>query len=267
LRVARTRNALQAPRARSRDLEAMTASALSSTARNRGESQALVLNGSLLSLVGIAFHGPRRKTKAQEGETALNATHPPSAERPQGPVGSPAHLHVREYETIYILRFDIDSETAERVQARVNDAVDREQGKLVKVEAWGRRRLAYSLGKQRRGVYVYLKYVGGGNLVAEVERNLKLQDAVVKFMTVKTSDEVDLGALQIDPEETRLGKLELPSEDEKEESREKELGLIDPGPDAPRRPPEEGEEFEAGEEEGEDLAPKRSREGGEEEEG
>ncbi len=160
-----------------------------------------------------------------------------------------AQAHSKEYETIYILRSDVDLETAERVQARVGEAIDREHGKLVKVEAWGRRRLAYPVGKQRRGVYVYLKYVGGGGLVAEVERNLKLQEGVMKFMTVLSNDDVDIAALQIDPEETRLGKFELPPEEEKEDSREKQLGLIDLPPDERRgmRPPEEGDEFGEGE--------------------
>jgi hypothetical protein len=88
--------------------------------------------------------------------------------------------------------------------------------------------------------------------VAEVERNLKLQDAVIKFMTVQSADDVDIEALTIDPEETTLGKFELPPEDEKEESREKQLGLIDLGPEAPRapRPIEdfEGEDPEDGDE-------------------
>jgi small subunit ribosomal protein S6 len=191
----------------------------------------------------------------------LNATHPPAAER------SPNRVRAREYETIYVLRFDIDTEAAERVQARVADAIEREHGKLVKVEAWGRRKLAYSVAKQRRGVYVYLKYVGAGGLVAEVERNLKLQDAVVKFMTVQTCEDVDLAALAIDPEETRLGKFELLPEEEKEESRERQLGLVDLGPDAPRgpRPADEVEEFDAVAGEAEDAAvPKTGREGGEE---
>jgi small subunit ribosomal protein S6 len=118
---------------------------------------------------------------------------------------------------------------------------------------------------------VYLKYVGGGGLVAEVERNLKLQEGVMKFMTVLSSEDVDMAALQIDPEETKLGKLELPPEEaDKEDSREKQLGLIDMGPDAPRsaRPPEEGDEFGEGEGgaegEGEGGADKgeREREGG-----
>ena len=174
------------------------------------------------------------------------------------PVAAPQKRHhAKEYETIYILRSDVDAEAAERVQARVSDALGREQGKLVKVEAWGRRKLAYPLGKQRRGVYVYLKYVGGGGLVAEVERNLKLQDSVIKFMTVQSRDEVDLDALQIDPEETTLGKFELPPEDEKEESREKQLGLVDLGPEAPRgpRPMDDFDAEEREETEGDGAAP------------
>jgi small subunit ribosomal protein S6 len=191
----------------------------------------------------------------------VNVSTPPAAER------KPSHHRSREYETIYILRFDVDADAAERVQARIAEAVEREHGKLVKVETWGRRRLAYPISKHRRGVYVYLKYVGSGGLVAEIERNLKLQEAVVKFMTVQTADNIDLASLQIDPEETKLAKLEPPPEDEKEESREKQLGLIDLGPDAPRPPrrPEDPDDFEAPPaEEAEDAAAKPGTPGEEE---
>jgi small subunit ribosomal protein S6 len=157
------------------------------------------------------------------------------------------------------LRPDVDPESAERVQTRVADAIVREHGTLVKVEAWGRRRLAYPLGSQRRGVYVYVKYVGGGGLVAEVERNLKLQDSVVKFMTMLTSDEVDIASLQVDPEETKLGKLELTPEEETEESREKELGLVDLPMEASRsmRLPDDVDDFEGDEVSGEEGGPGR----------
>lgn len=151
----------------------------------------------------------------------------------------------KEYETIYILRPDVDADSAEKVQARVGEVMDKGQGKLVKVEAWGRRKLAYPVAKQRRGVYVYVKYLGGGNLVAELERNLKLQDAVLKFQTVMLRDQVDAASVTIDPEEVKLGRLELPVEEEKEESREKALGLVD-APEMPReRRPEAAEDFEA----------------------
>lgn len=143
-------------------------------------------------------------------------------------------LKFKEYETIYVLRSDVDADTAEKVQARVAEVVGRDNGKLVKVEAWGRRKLAYPVAKQKRGVYVYVKYVGRGGLVQELERNLKLQDTVLKFQTIQTNDEVDVAALTIDPEEVKFQRMELPPEDDAVESREKQLGLIDLGPDAPR---------------------------------
>src|SRR5438477_1937585 len=104
-------------------------------------------------------------------------------------------LKTKEYETIYILRSDVDADAADKVQARVSEVVAREAGKLVKVEAWGRRKLAYPVAKSKKGVYVYVKYVGKGGLVNELERNLKLQDAVLKFQTVMTQAEVDEAAL------------------------------------------------------------------------
>ncbi len=143
-------------------------------------------------------------------------------------------LKFKEYETIYVLRSDVDADTAEKVQARVAEVVGRDNGKLVKVEAWGRRKLAYPVAKQKRGVYVYVKYVGRGGLVQELERNLKLQDTVLKFQTIQTNEEVDVAALTIDPEEVKFQRMELPPEDDAVESREKQLGLIDLGPDAPR---------------------------------
>ena len=170
----------------------------------------------------------------------MNVSTPVQAAAPQ------ARVRTREYETIYVLRSDVDGDSAEKVQARVSDAIEREHGKIVKVEAWGRRKLAYPVGKQRKGVYVYVKYVGGGGLVAEVERNLKLQDTVMKYMTVQTQEDVDVSALQIDPEETKLGKLDLPTEPEPEESREKQLGLVDLTPEhgrGMRGPMDEGDEY------------------------
>lgn len=143
-------------------------------------------------------------------------------------------LKSREYETIYILRPDVDADTADRVQGRVAEVVGRDNGTLVKVESWGRRKLAYPVAKQRKGVYVFVKYVGRGGLVQEIERNLKLQDAVLKFQTVQTNDDVDVSAVTVDPEEVKFQRLELPVEEEEKESREKQLGLIDLGPDAPR---------------------------------
>lgn len=134
--------------------------------------------------------------------------------------------HLREYETIYILRNDVDADGADRVAQRVTEVVEREKGRLVKFEAWGRRKLAYEVAKQRKGVYVYVKYLGKGGLVKELERNLRLQDVVLKHLTVQTGDDVDAGTVTIDPEEVKFRRLDLPPEEEEKMTREKQLGLI-----------------------------------------
>src|SRR4051812_38999221 len=135
----------------------------------------------------------------------------------------------REYETIYILRPDIDADGADKIGSRLAEVVGREAGRLTKVESWGRRRLAYDIGKQRRGVYMYLKYLGGGKVVAEIERNLRLADAVIKYQTVLVRSDVEVAAVTIADEDVKFERLELPpAEDERDESRERQLGLIEP---------------------------------------
>jgi small subunit ribosomal protein S6 len=151
-----------------------------------------------------------------------------------------AQNRAREYETIYVLRQDVDPDAADKVASRVADVVSRENGKLVKVETWGRRKLAYMVAKQRRGVYYYLKYLGGGAVVTELERNLRMLDNVLKFQTVLLRDDVHAESVTVDPEEVKFARIEAVPEDEKEESRERALGLID-APDNERRPPREGE--------------------------
>src|SRR5690349_20411345 len=153
-----------------------------------------------------------------------------------------AHKRAREYETIYVLRQDVDPDGADKVAGRVAEVVARESGKLVKVETWGRRKLAYTVAKQRRGIYYYLKYLGGGGVVNELERNLRMLDNVLKFQTVLLCDDVIAETVTVDPEEVKFTRIEAAPEDEKEESRERMLGLIDaPEGDRPRGPRGEGE--------------------------
>jgi small subunit ribosomal protein S6 len=135
----------------------------------------------------------------------------------------------REYETIYILRPDVDADSAEKLGSRVAEVVGRESGRLTKVETWGRRRLAYDISKHRRGVYVYLKYLGGGKVVSEVERNLRLSDGVLKYQTVLVRSDVEVETVAIPDEDVKFERLELtPLDDDREDSRERQLGLIEP---------------------------------------
>ena len=130
----------------------------------------------------------------------------------------------RAYETIYILRPDIDAESAEKVGSRLSEVVTRENGKLTQVELWGR----------RRGVYVYLKYLGDGKVVSEVERNLRLSDGVLKYQTVLVDNNLESN-VEINADAVKFERLELPPvEDDREDSRERQLGLVEPDRSAPR---------------------------------
>jgi small subunit ribosomal protein S6 len=148
---------------------------------------------------------------------------------------------VREYETIYVLRPDVTRESQERIAARVGEAVGRESGKLTSLENWGRRQLAYTVKKFRRGVYVYVRYLGGGALVSEIERNLRMLDDVLKYQTVQVATEIDLDTVEVKPENVLFEAVEPATEAELEEPIERLLGL-EQAPERERAPRSDSED-------------------------
>lgn len=133
--------------------------------------------------------------------------------------------HAREYETIYVLRPNIDKELAGNVATRVAEAIKGQEGKLTQAELWGQRRLAYPIARHFRGTYVYVKYLGKGDTVSEVERQLRLVDSVIRYQTVQLRDNVPVETVQIADEDVALD-FDIPFEaDEPELPRERELGL------------------------------------------
>jgi small subunit ribosomal protein S6 len=139
-----------------------------------------------------------------------------------------AALPLREYESIYVLKPDLAKATLEKVAGRVEDVIGREGGKLTLVENWGRRALAYKVQKYTRGVYVYVKYLGDGKTVSELERNFRLLDEVMKFQTVKVADGINAADVTIDAEAVKFEAHEPPSADEEPElTLEQQLGLVE----------------------------------------
>jgi len=131
---------------------------------------------------------------------------------------------VREYETIYIMRPHVTAEDSEKVWGRVEGVINSLDGKLVKVDNWGRRKLAYQVEGESRGVFVYFQYLGYNNLVAEIERNFGMLDAVVRYQTIKLRDSVDPGSVEVDPEELNYEHIEA-ADDEPEETLAERLGM------------------------------------------
>ena len=126
------------------------------------------------------------------------------------------------------MRPDVTKESAGKIAARVDEVVKREGGKLMLVETWGRRQLSYAVRRCKRAVYVYFKYIGGSGLVAEIERNLRMLDDVIKFQTVLLNPEVNVAELQIDPATVQFEELDLPEDVEDDKALERALGFIEP---------------------------------------
>ena len=102
-----------------------------------------------------------------------------------------------EYETTLVIRPDLSGDMVENTLDRVRDVVNND-GKLLEITHWGKRKLAYEVARHSRGIYVHTHYLGSSNLVAELERNLRISDNVLRFLTVRLEAGVNPDNRQIE---------------------------------------------------------------------
>lgn len=91
---------------------------------------------------------------------------------------------LKRYEVIAIIKTDVAEEDINAVIERSSNIIAERKGVIAKTEKWGKRRLAYEINKQKDGFYFFIDYAGDGSIVAEMERNFKIDDRILKFMTV-----------------------------------------------------------------------------------
>lgn len=118
-------------------------------------------------------------------------------------------MRYRKYETLIITHPDTTDEEHEVVWGRVQGVLDEKGAKEIRREFWGRRRMAYEVQKQRKGVYHYLLYLAPEDTIAELERNFRILDKVMRFMTVRLEDSVDAETFDFEGEAqqmTQIGK-------------------------------------------------------------
>ncbi len=97
----------------------------------------------------------------------------------------------REYETVYVLRPNTANDGVAEVNAKVKTVIEGMGGKILKVDNWGKRRLAYEVAKERKGIYLYWRYLATSGVVEETERNLRMLDNVIRFLTIRVDDNVN----------------------------------------------------------------------------
>jgi small subunit ribosomal protein S6 len=141
-----------------------------------------------------------------------------------GSASAPAKQRLREYEVVYVLAPNADNAEAERVNAKVTEVVGSFGGKLLKLDNWGRRKLAYPIKRHSRGIFVYIKYVALPGVVAEIERNLRIADSVLRYQSNLVNAVVE-GEMTVDPDDVKFTPV-APAEPEEELSYEQRLGLV-----------------------------------------
>ncbi len=95
----------------------------------------------------------------------------------------------RTYEVMFIVRPDMVEEDLDKLISTLESAVSSTGGTVKSVERMGKRRLAYMVGKFHDGMYVLLTVEGGGGLIHELERRLRVSEPVIKFLTVRIDEE------------------------------------------------------------------------------
>jgi small subunit ribosomal protein S6 len=100
-------------------------------------------------------------------------------------------MEERLYDLIFIVRPATPEDEIKKVLTVVEHAVAEKGGKIEKTEHWGTRKLAYRVAKHREGIYVYQQIrTAHHELIAELERRLRVQDVVIKYLTVRLDEDL-----------------------------------------------------------------------------
>lgn len=112
---------------------------------------------------------------------------------------------MRRYETITIIDPDLSEEERKPVLDRISELIPQQDGFLVMIDEWGSKKLAYDIKRKPRGYYVRFDFCGTGTLVDEMERFFRIDDRVLKYMTVLLEKDADIESIK---EEIAMAELE-----------------------------------------------------------
>ncbi len=150
---------------------------------------------------------------------------------------TPSHLR-REFECVYLIRHDVEDHAVDKIVEKYREIVENNGGKVVGLESWGRRKLAYPIAKHRTAHYIHMEFFGTSELVHEVERNMRITEDVVRWLTVLRDPHADQESKE------RTSELKRRKEPEAETERGFEAAPREPAPTTPEaeKPKHEAEE-------------------------
>ncbi len=103
---------------------------------------------------------------------------------------------MRRYETIYILRPTLSEEEVNEVIENTNAILTADGGQVISLDKWGLRTLAYLIKKESQGYYVFCDYATAPANVSEIERKFRIDESVMKYMTIKLADSISAEGIE-----------------------------------------------------------------------
>lgn len=99
---------------------------------------------------------------------------------------------MRLYETGFLISPNVTEDEAESLIQQMADVVTQKNGKMVKVEKWGKRRMAYQIGKFGEAIYVFFHYDGGPDIPLELGRRFRQLDTILRYLTLVKETQVNI---------------------------------------------------------------------------
>ena len=100
------------------------------------------------------------------------------------------------YETTIITKPQASEEQVNSLKAKVESVISAHSGQVANFEDWGTRKLSYEIQRENRGRYIYFGYTANSDTVAELERNLRLNENVLRFLSIQVDEEENLEELK-----------------------------------------------------------------------
>lgn len=122
-------------------------------------------------------------------------------------------MPLRKYESFFIVDPDLPEDAYQGVAQKFRGVVESGGGTVLSYAPWGKKKLAYSVKKKSYGYYVLMEFASGPDLIAELERTMRIDERVLKFITVKLDDEFDP-----EKDKDRERPAPMPSADDEDES-------------------------------------------------
>ncbi len=127
---------------------------------------------------------------------------------------------MRYYETAFLIAPTLSEEETEQFISEMEDVVKKKKGRMIHVDKWGKRKLAYSIKRNDSAFYVFFYYEGGPETYTELERQFKQKEAVIRYLTFKRDEEPSFKEKEAKKE--KKAKVEKPLKpDEPDEKEEK----------------------------------------------